>query len=277
MKQKISCPQDRLTGDHAPAENKSSDRREGAAHKVDEDLCPSDVDAGHQSDLLVSANGVDRPADGRSGQHEMADCDEDRSNDEGYGQRSQKAAAEPEEPVDVRLRQTENGRAAGIDHGSAGDHVEHAEGDNERLDLKAPDQNPVGQSDQHARSNPCDGRQTETVIEHDAGRDHANEADDRALRKVEAAHQMMAVAARKKDSGERNDLEAGMAKYLASEYAKEVVEDSFRIHGGYGFSKEYEIERLYREVPMLLIGEGTAEIQKMIIGRRLLEEYRIPR
>jgi len=94
--------------------------------------------------------------------------------------------------------------------------------------------------------------------------------------KVEAAHQMMAVAARKKDSGERNDLEAGMAKYLASEYAKEVVEDSFRIHGGYGFSKEYEIERLYREVPMLLIGEGTAEIQKMIIGRRLLEEYRIP-
>jgi alkylation response protein AidB-like acyl-CoA dehydrogenase len=95
--------------------------------------------------------------------------------------------------------------------------------------------------------------------------------------KVEAAHQMMTMAARKKDSGERNDLEAGMAKYLASEYAKEVVEDSFRIHGGYGFSKEYEIERLYREVPMLLIGEGTAEIQKMIIGRRLLEEYRIPR
>ncbi len=93
--------------------------------------------------------------------------------------------------------------------------------------------------------------------------------------KVEAAHQMMTMAARLKDSGRRNDLEAGMAKYLASEYAKEVVEDSFRIHGGYGFSKEYEIERLYREVPMLLIGEGTAEIQKMIIGRRLLEEYKI--
>ncbi|MGW5354810.1 acyl-CoA dehydrogenase family protein [Streptomyces sp. NPDC004031] len=93
--------------------------------------------------------------------------------------------------------------------------------------------------------------------------------------KVEAAHQMMVNAARKKDSGERNDLEAGMAKYLASEFCKEVVEDAFRIHGGYGFSKEYEIERLYREAPMLLIGEGTAEIQKMIIGRRLLEEYRI--
>jgi alkylation response protein AidB-like acyl-CoA dehydrogenase len=94
--------------------------------------------------------------------------------------------------------------------------------------------------------------------------------------KVEAAHQMMVMAARRKDSGQRNDLEAGMAKYLASEYGKEVVEDSFRIHGGYGFSKEYEIERLYREAPMLLIGEGTAEIQKMIVGRRLLEEYRIP-
>jgi alkylation response protein AidB-like acyl-CoA dehydrogenase len=93
--------------------------------------------------------------------------------------------------------------------------------------------------------------------------------------KVEAAHAMMVRAARVKDSGQRNDLEAGMAKYLAAEYCKEVVEDSFRIHGGYGYSKEYEIERLYREAPMLLIGEGTAEIQKMIIGRRLLEEYRL--
>ncbi len=93
--------------------------------------------------------------------------------------------------------------------------------------------------------------------------------------KVEAAHRMMVMAARKKDSGERNDLEAGMAKYLASEYCKEVVEDSFRIHGGYGYSKEYEIERLYREAPMLMIGEGTADIQRMIIGRRLLEEYKL--
>jgi alkylation response protein AidB-like acyl-CoA dehydrogenase len=93
--------------------------------------------------------------------------------------------------------------------------------------------------------------------------------------KIEAAHQMMVRAARKKDSGERNDLEAGMAKYLASEYCSQVVEDAFRIHGGYGFSKEYEIERLYREAPMLLIGEGTADIQRMIIGRRLLEDYRL--
>ena len=90
--------------------------------------------------------------------------------------------------------------------------------------------------------------------------------------KVEAAHQMMVMAARRKDTGRRNDLEAGMAKYLASEYCKEVVEESFRIHGGYGYSTEYEIERLYRDAPMLLIGEGTADIQKMIIGRRLLDE-----
>jgi alkylation response protein AidB-like acyl-CoA dehydrogenase len=93
--------------------------------------------------------------------------------------------------------------------------------------------------------------------------------------KVEAAHQMMVMAARKKDSGERNDLESGMAKLIASEYCKEVVEDSFRIHGGYGYSKEYEIERLYREAPMRMIGEGTADIQKMIIARRLLEEYKL--
>jgi alkylation response protein AidB-like acyl-CoA dehydrogenase len=93
--------------------------------------------------------------------------------------------------------------------------------------------------------------------------------------KIEAAHQLMVMAARKKDSGQRNDLEAGMAKYLAAEYCKEVVEEAFRIHGGYAYSTEYEIERLYREAPMLLIGEGTADIQRMIIGRRLLEEYRV--
>ncbi|KXX60446.1 acyl-CoA dehydrogenase family protein [Rhodococcus sp. LB1] len=91
--------------------------------------------------------------------------------------------------------------------------------------------------------------------------------------KVEAAHQMVVRAARIKDAGQRNDLEAGMAKYLASEFCRDVVEDSFRIHGGYGFAKEFEIERLYREAPMLLIGEGTADIQRMIVGRRLLENY----
>ena len=91
--------------------------------------------------------------------------------------------------------------------------------------------------------------------------------------KVEAAHQMMVKAARMKDSGQRNDLEAGMAKYLASEYCAEVVEDSFRIHGGYGYSKEYEIERIYRDAPLLLIGEGTSEIQRMVIGKKLLQRY----
>jgi len=92
--------------------------------------------------------------------------------------------------------------------------------------------------------------------------------------KIEAAHALMVNAARLKDSGERNDVEAGMAKLLASEYCAEVVQESFRIHGGYGFSKEYEIERLMREAPFLLIGEGTSEIQKTIISRGLLKEYR---
>ena len=93
--------------------------------------------------------------------------------------------------------------------------------------------------------------------------------------KVEAAHAMMVKAARVKDKGQRNDLEAGMAKYLASEYCAQVVEDSFRIHGGYGYSKEYEIERLMREVKFMLIGEGTSDIQKMIIGRSLLKDYAV--
>jgi alkylation response protein AidB-like acyl-CoA dehydrogenase len=91
--------------------------------------------------------------------------------------------------------------------------------------------------------------------------------------KVTAAHQMMVMAARRKAGGGQTDVEAGMAKYLAAEYCKEVVEDSLRIHGGYGYSTEHEIERLYRDAPMLLIGEGTAEIQKMIIGRRLVSDY----
>ena len=91
--------------------------------------------------------------------------------------------------------------------------------------------------------------------------------------KVETAHAMMVRAARQKDAGERNDVEAGMAKMLASEYCNEVVQDSFRIHGGYGYSKEYEIERLYREAAFMLIGEGTSDIQKMIIGRSLLKDY----
>jgi alkylation response protein AidB-like acyl-CoA dehydrogenase len=93
--------------------------------------------------------------------------------------------------------------------------------------------------------------------------------------KVEAARLLTMKAARMKDAGERSDLEAGMAKLFASETGKEVVEDAFRIHGGYGYSKEYEIERLYRDAPLLLIGEGTSEIQRMVIGKKLLQRHRI--
>jgi alkylation response protein AidB-like acyl-CoA dehydrogenase len=92
--------------------------------------------------------------------------------------------------------------------------------------------------------------------------------------KVEAARLLTLKAARLKDAGQRSDLEAGMAKLFASETGKEVVEEAFRIHGGYGYSKEYEIERLYRDAPLLLIGEGTSEIQRMVIGKKLLERNR---
>jgi alkylation response protein AidB-like acyl-CoA dehydrogenase len=93
--------------------------------------------------------------------------------------------------------------------------------------------------------------------------------------KIEAARLLTRKAARMKDAGERSDLEAGMAKLLASETGKECVEECFRIHGGYGYSKEYEIERLYRDAPLLLIGEGTSEIQRMVIGKKLLERNKI--
>jgi alkylation response protein AidB-like acyl-CoA dehydrogenase len=92
---------------------------------------------------------------------------------------------------------------------------------------------------------------------------------------VDAARLLTLRAARLKDAGERSDLEAGMAKLFASEAGRYCVEESFRIHGGYGYSKEYEIERLYRDAPLLLIGEGTSEIQRMVIGRKLLQRHKI--
>src|SRR3954463_8160959 len=88
---------------------------------------------------------------------------------------------------------------------------------------------------------------------------------------VEAARLLTLRAARLKDAGERSDMEAGMAKLFASEAARFCAEEALRIHGGYGYSKEYEIERIYRDAPLLLIGEGTSEIQKMVIGRKHIE------
>src|SRR5579859_7856695 len=92
---------------------------------------------------------------------------------------------------------------------------------------------------------------------------------------VDAARLLTHRAARMKDAGERSDLEAGMAKLFASEAGRFCAEECLRIHGGYGYSKEYEIERIYRDAPLLLIGEGTSEIQRMVIGRKLLQRHKI--
>ncbi len=89
--------------------------------------------------------------------------------------------------------------------------------------------------------------------------------------RTEAARLLTLQAARRKASGERADLEAGMAKYFATEAAQENALDCMRIHGGYGYSLEYRPERYYRDAPLLLIGEGSNEIQQLIIARRLLE------
>ena len=90
--------------------------------------------------------------------------------------------------------------------------------------------------------------------------------------KVQAARLLTYDAAAKKDSGERVDLEAGMAKLFATEVCGEVTLEAMRIHGGYGYIKDYPVERYYRDAPLMIIGEGTNEIQKLIIARRLLQE-----
>lgn len=89
--------------------------------------------------------------------------------------------------------------------------------------------------------------------------------------RVEAARLLTESAAKAYDKGERCDMEAGMAKYLATEAAVENSLESMRIHGGYGYSKEYNVERLYRDAPLLTIGEGTNELQRIIIAKQLIE------
>ena len=91
--------------------------------------------------------------------------------------------------------------------------------------------------------------------------------------RLEAARLLTLSAAEKLDNGERADIEAGMAKLYASEAAFENATEAMRIHGGYGYTKELPVERYYRDAPLMMIGEGTNEIQRMVIARRLLERY----
>jgi butyryl-CoA dehydrogenase len=91
--------------------------------------------------------------------------------------------------------------------------------------------------------------------------------------RAEAARLLVVQAAERKAAGERADLEAGMAKYFATEAAQDNALDAMRIHGGYGYSPEFRPERYYRDAPLLLIGEGSNEIQQLVIARRLLERH----
>ena len=88
--------------------------------------------------------------------------------------------------------------------------------------------------------------------------------------RLEAARLLVESAARAYDRGERCDMEAGMAKYFATEAAMENALESMRIHGAYGYSKEYNVERYFRDAPLLLIGEGTNEMQRIIIAKQLI-------
>ncbi len=89
--------------------------------------------------------------------------------------------------------------------------------------------------------------------------------------KVTASRLMVLDAAMRLDSGERCDLEAGMAKLFASEAAMECALDAMRIHGGYGYSTEYDIERYFRDAPLMIVGEGTNEIQRNVIVEQLMK------
>jgi alkylation response protein AidB-like acyl-CoA dehydrogenase len=91
--------------------------------------------------------------------------------------------------------------------------------------------------------------------------------------KIEAARLLTYSAAAKKDRGERCDLEAGMAKLFATETAQDVALEALRIHGGAGYAKDLNVERYYRDAPLLIIGGGTNELQRLVIAKRLLEKY----
>ena len=91
--------------------------------------------------------------------------------------------------------------------------------------------------------------------------------------KLEAARLLTHSAAAKFDRGERADVEAGMAKLFASETAFEMATEAMRIHGGYGYTQEFPVERYYRDAPLMIIGEGTNEIQRIVIARGLLARY----
>ncbi|WAL39778.1 acyl-CoA dehydrogenase family protein [Brevibacterium sp. BRM-1] len=93
--------------------------------------------------------------------------------------------------------------------------------------------------------------------------------------KLEAARQLVLHAARTLDGGGRVDMEAGMAKYIASETAAEVALDAIRVHGGYGYSTEFEVERYYRDAPLMIVGEGTNEIQLDVIAKQLIARNRV--
>jgi alkylation response protein AidB-like acyl-CoA dehydrogenase len=89
--------------------------------------------------------------------------------------------------------------------------------------------------------------------------------------KLTAARQLTLYAARRYDDGRRCDLEAGMAKLFASETAMEIALDAVRVHGGYGYSTEFDVERYFRDAPLMLVGEGTNEIQRAVIARQLIK------
>jgi alkylation response protein AidB-like acyl-CoA dehydrogenase len=93
--------------------------------------------------------------------------------------------------------------------------------------------------------------------------------------KLEAARQLVLHAARCYDSGQRCDMEAGMAKLFASETAMEITLNAVRIHGGYGYSTEFDVERYFRDAPLMIVGEGTNEIQRSVITRQLISRNRV--